>query len=227
MGASLHVDKIDSLTLSAMVGALTVVWMIAVAGLSLTIKREYLRTFWSTQTGCAFSQSHFLDNEGDEFKRFMVFYHNTRLWQPIRDRVKQWVRNMYATWQAINPAWFTDARKALIPDHFMPTEALQQENARAPDGRRLTVDDMGMLRRVSLAFAADTSESDHAAAEIAVRKLQSRTGGREGDGAAQPDRVEPLASASAMTSTTSPLDAAGLAAAGDGAVLDIESDIES
>ena len=58
---------------------------------------------------------------------------------------------MYATWEALKPTWFTDATKAAIPDDFMPAEALRRESARAPGGRRPSVAEMGVLRRVSLA----------------------------------------------------------------------------
>jgi hypothetical protein len=61
------------------------------------------------------------------------------------------VLRMYATWEALKPTWFTDATKAAIPDDFMPAEALRRESARAPGGRRPTVAEIGVLRRVSLA----------------------------------------------------------------------------
>ncbi len=61
-GAIVHAAKIGDLPLFATVGSLAAVWLIATVGLSLTIKREYLNTFVSLQTGCAYSQSYFLDN---------------------------------------------------------------------------------------------------------------------------------------------------------------------
>jgi hypothetical protein len=150
-GAGLLVGKTDPLTLLASVGTLIGAWTMAVVGLLLTIKREYLRTFWSTQTGCAFSRAYFLDNEGNDAIRINILLMNERHWQSIRERVRQWVLRMYATWEALKPTWFTDATKAAIPDNFMPAEALRIESARAPGGRRPTVAEMGVLRRVSLA----------------------------------------------------------------------------
>ena len=58
----MHASKIGDVPLFATVGALVAVWLVATVGLSLTIKREYLNTFVSLQTGCAYSQSYFLDN---------------------------------------------------------------------------------------------------------------------------------------------------------------------
>jgi hypothetical protein len=122
-GTSSSDHKIDPLTLFASVGALIAIWATAVLGLSLTIKREYRHTFWSAQTGCAYSRSYFLDHEGNDAKRIHIFDMNARHWRSIRDRVRQWVLSMYATWDALKPAWFTDAAKARIPDEFMHAEA--------------------------------------------------------------------------------------------------------
>ena len=67
-GAIMHASKIGDLPLFATVGARALaavtVWLIAVVGLSPTIKSEYLHTFVSLQAGYAYSQSYFLDNPG-------------------------------------------------------------------------------------------------------------------------------------------------------------------
>ncbi len=147
----MHASKIGDLPLFATVGALAAVWLIAVVGLSLTIKREYLYTFVSLQTGYAYSQSYFLDNHGDDPKRVNIFFMNERHWQAIRDRVRQWVLSVYEAWQALMPAFFTADLQARIPDDFMPAQAVQDLNAQSPEGRRPTVQNMGLLRRVSQA----------------------------------------------------------------------------
>ena len=116
----MHASKIGDLPLFATVGALAAVWLVAIVGLSLTIKRAYLRTFVSLQTGYADTQSIFLDHQGDDAKRVEIFFCNERHWQAIRDRVRQWVLSAYATWQALMPAFFTADLQARIPDNFMP-----------------------------------------------------------------------------------------------------------
>ena len=93
----MHASKIGDLPLFATVGALAAVWLIAMVGLSLTIKREYMYTFVSLQTGYAVSQSYFLDNQGNDARRVLIFFCNERHWQAIRDRVRQWVLSAYAT----------------------------------------------------------------------------------------------------------------------------------
>jgi hypothetical protein len=156
----MHASKIGDLPLFATVGALTAVWLVPIVGLLLTINRKYLHTFVSLQTGHAFSQSYFLENQGDA-KRVNIFFHNERHWQAIRDRVRQWVLSVYATWQALIPAFFTADLQARIPDDFMPAQAVQDLNAQSPDGRRPTLQNMGLVRRMSHAAPVDgASELD-------------------------------------------------------------------
>jgi hypothetical protein len=156
-GAIMHASKIGDLPLFATVGALAAVWLIAVVGLSSTIKPEYLHTFVSLQTGYADTQSYFLDNQGDDAKRVRIFFHNERHWQAIRDRVRQWVLSAYATWQALKPAFFTADLQARIPDDFMPAQAVQDLSALSPDGPRPTVQNMGLVRRMSHASPTDVA----------------------------------------------------------------------
>jgi hypothetical protein len=157
----MHASKIGDLPLFATVGALAAVWLVAVVGLSFTIKPEYLHTFVSLQTGYAYSQSYFLDNQSNDAKRVTIFFCNERHWQAIRDRVRQWVLSVYATWQALMPAFFTADLHTRIPDDLMPAQAVHDLNALSPDGRRPTVQNMGLLRRVSHASPMDgASELD-------------------------------------------------------------------
>ncbi len=159
----MHASKIGDLPLFMIVVTLAVVLLVAVVGLSLTIKREYLFTFVSLQTGCANAQSFFLDNEGDDAKRIEIFFFNERQWRAIRDRVREWVLGAYAAWKALMPSWFTTDLQSRIPDEFMPAQVVLELNAQAPGGRRPTLQSMGLLRRVSHAAvvtAEDSSNSD-------------------------------------------------------------------
>ena len=165
----MHASKIGDLPLFATVGALSFVWLLAVVGLSLTIKRAYLHTFVSLQTGYAYSQSYFLDNQGNDAKRVAIFFCNERHWQAIRDRVRQWVLSVYATWQALMPAFFTADLHTRIPDDLMPAQAVHDLNAQSPDGRRPTLQNMGLVRRMSHAAPTDgASELDRRARRLGV-----------------------------------------------------------
>ncbi len=156
-----HAGKIDNFTLFLTIGTLSAVWIIAFAGLLLTMKREYVGTLVSQQTGHAFARSHFLDHPGDDARRILIFYCNQWQWRSIRELVRQWVLGVHTTWVLLRPAWLTDALRAVIPDDFMPAPVVQQLDAQAPGGRRPSIANMGALRRISLAFAGaeDTAQS--------------------------------------------------------------------
>jgi hypothetical protein len=157
----MHASKIGDLPLFTIVVTLAVALLVAVAGLSLTIKREYLRTFVSLQTGCAYTQSYFLDNEGDDAMRVNILFYNERQWQAIRNRVCEWVLGSYAAWKVLMPSWFTTDLQSRVPDEFMPAQVVHELNARAPGGRRPTLQDMGLLRRVSHAAAVSVEDSSN------------------------------------------------------------------
>jgi hypothetical protein len=157
-------NKIDDFTLFSTIVTLSTVWAVAAIGLLLTMNREYIGTFVSLQTGCAFSRAHFLDHAGDDARRVNIFFANERHWRSIRDLVRQWVLGAYATWVALSPAWLSNAVRAMIPDDFIPSPVatVQQLDAQAPGGQRRSLAHMGALRRVSLAFggAEVTADSD-------------------------------------------------------------------
>jgi hypothetical protein len=195
----MHVSKIGDVPLFATVGALVAVWLVATVGLSLTIKRAYLHTFVSLQTGYADTQSNFLDHQGDDTRRVIIFFMNERHWQAIRDRVRQWVLSVYATWQALMPAFFTADLQARIPDDLMPAQAVQELDAQSPDGRRPTLQNMSLVRRMSHVSPTDgASGLDRRARRPS--QLPSRTS----------DPMEPTATAaimlSAATSAARPCD---------------------
>jgi hypothetical protein len=168
-------SKIDDPTLFTMVMALAASWLVAVVGLALTAKRQYLRTFVSLQTGYADAQAYFLDNEGDNARRTLIFFCNERQWRAIRARVRLWVLGMYAAWLALKPAWFTTDLRARIPDEFMPAQVVHDLDAQAPGGRRPTLKDMGLVRRMSHAVAVpagDCSNSDEGVRVPAPKHLR-------------------------------------------------------
>jgi hypothetical protein len=162
-GVNVHASKIGDLPLFTIVVTLAVLLLVVVAGLSLTIKREYLRTFVSFQTGCAYAQSYFLDNEGDDAKRVGIFFFNERQWRAIRDHVREWVLGAHMAWKALMPSWFTTDLQARIPDEFMPAQVVHELNAQAPGGRRPTLQSMSLLRRVSHAAVITAEGSSNSA----------------------------------------------------------------
>jgi hypothetical protein len=129
----------------------------------------------SLQTGYAGAQAYFLDNEGDDARRIWILFTNERQWRAIRARVRLWVLGTYAAWLALMPAWFTTDLRARIPDEFMPVQVVHELNAQAPGGRRPTLKDMGLVRRMSHAVAVpagDYSNSDEGVRVPAAEHLR-------------------------------------------------------
>jgi hypothetical protein len=157
---NLSLGKIDDFTLIVSVAALMTVWVVSAAGLLLTIKRKYVRSFVSPQTGCDLARSFFRDHEGNDAMRVRIFLFNERQWRSIRDRVREWVCNMYAVWEQLRPTWFNESLQLRIPDDLMPPQVVVQLNAHAPGGRRKTLDGMSLLRRATLTSGANALTSE-------------------------------------------------------------------
>ena len=83
--------KISGPFLSGTVGALAAVWLVAFCAFLLIIKREYVYTFVSMQSGSDYVISYFRDNL-DEARRIQIFYSNELMWASIRPAVRTWVR---------------------------------------------------------------------------------------------------------------------------------------
>ncbi len=83
--------KISGSFLYGTVGALVAVWLVAFCAFLLIIKREYVRTFVSLQSGSDYIVGYFRDNV-DEARRIQIFYNNELMWQSIRPAVRTWVR---------------------------------------------------------------------------------------------------------------------------------------
>jgi hypothetical protein len=83
--------KISGPFLYGTVGALVAVWLVAFCAFLLIIKREYVHTFISLQSGSDYTIGNFRDNL-DEARRIQIFYYNELLWESIRPAVRTWVR---------------------------------------------------------------------------------------------------------------------------------------
>jgi hypothetical protein len=55
------------------------------------MKRNYVHTFVSLQSGSDYIISYFRDNL-DEARRIEIFYCNEHMWESIRPAVRTWVR---------------------------------------------------------------------------------------------------------------------------------------
>ena len=86
-----------------------------------TIKKEYLGTFFSTETGFRSNVRMFLDST-DESVKITIFGCHPSQWEGIREEVKTWIMLNWERWREEKPEWLTQERKTQIPDDFKPTE---------------------------------------------------------------------------------------------------------
>jgi hypothetical protein len=114
----------------------------------LLMKRKYVSTFFSTQTGYQYVQSKFL-REGDENKK-AVFKYNKKLWLSIRDDVKEWTLENWERWEEEQPEWFSDAWKAGVDDDMIPAGSLRKLRGAGSSRRRSSLGDiLGVGSKVS------------------------------------------------------------------------------
>ena len=120
----------------AFVGGLSGAWLVIFSAFLLLVKREYLGTFFSLQTGYQYVQSK-VQREGDECKS-KVFRYNKKMWKSIRPEVKQWCLDNWELWEEEKPAWFNDAFKASVDDDMIPKRVVASMNG-GGSRRRSTV----------------------------------------------------------------------------------------
>ncbi len=82
-------SKVGGRFLYGTVGGLGAVWLLAFGA----IKREYVHTFISLQTGSDYMISCFRDNVANEAKRVCILFDNEKMWRSVRPAVRDWVRS--------------------------------------------------------------------------------------------------------------------------------------
>ena len=127
--------KLDDATIYAFLGALLCMWLLSAFLFFFKIKRKYWVTFYSTRTGCQQAMSYFLMHSDDATKS-NVFTHHTDLWKKIDPEVQEWTLANWHKWEVEKPAWFTEAFKESVPDHFIPKISLEELHNKAGGERR-------------------------------------------------------------------------------------------
>jgi hypothetical protein len=135
-------------------GALVGVWAASLTGFLLTIKREYIGTFLSLETGRAYVVRFFSEAEGDDERRVKIFNFSPALWTEIRSDVKAWTLDNYGRWKADKPFWFTVGLIQRLPDDFMPPADVLALDEQAPGGKRKSLANMGSRKRLRSALLA-------------------------------------------------------------------------
>jgi hypothetical protein len=129
------------------VGSLSAAWVVCFAVFLLLIKKEFLRTFFSFETGNEWAQKKLLVGKTDLEKADM-FTINKRKWERVEDVAKEWIQDNWFRWEEESPAWFTEAWKSNIPDDWLTPEELSRQKL-AGGGQRRRSSAFGVVGRMS------------------------------------------------------------------------------
>ena len=131
-------SKLADSEIFVFLGVLLFVWALTVIIFFFTIKRAYWQTFYSTQTGRDNTKANFLDNEGNDQARIMIFSDNIDLWRDIEGEVQVWTLANWARWEHEKPSWFDENFRESVPDRFRPIRSLVQlksSKVHSPNGK--------------------------------------------------------------------------------------------
>jgi hypothetical protein len=117
-------DKLDAATLYGVLGLLTTLAVASFSLFLLTIKREYIHTFFSTQSGTDQARNNFLNCKTDA-QKCRIFLINTRYWKAVYPQLSEWVFINFERWQVEKEEWFTEDLIARIPDEMIPARNLE------------------------------------------------------------------------------------------------------
>jgi len=120
-----------------LVGAVSGAWLLTFGLFLRLTKKEYRRTFVSTQTGKEQVMDRF--KVDDDAIKASVMKKNKQMWRPIRGEVKEWVREGWWRWEAEKPEWFTESWIAKVPPDMIPSEAKQAAKEIRASARRRSI----------------------------------------------------------------------------------------
>jgi hypothetical protein len=110
-------------------------WFVNFGAFLTLMKKEYRKTFFSTETSCQWTMSFFLMSDDDSKKKVTVG-HSEAQWLKIREDVKKWVFDNWERWEEEQPEWFTERWKSRIPDDWLTRAELQRRRMISGGSRR-------------------------------------------------------------------------------------------
>mmetsp|Transcript_15759 Transcript_15759/g.32362 ORF Transcript_15759/g.32362 Transcript_15759/m.32362 type:complete len:676 (+) Transcript_15759:137-2164(+) len=125
--------------------------LVSFAVLFYNMNRNYIRTFFSTQTGKGKNQDNFKNGPND-FIKLNIFWVTGHYWVGLEDEMKCFIEENWGKWEEKKPEWWTDALKATIPVEWIPTpECRNRESQRraSDSGRRPSLLQSMALDRVA------------------------------------------------------------------------------
>ena len=98
--------------------ALTLAWFANFTIFLSMVKRRYLKTFYTIETGKQFGGRLFLEAENDT-QRAQVFTRHSSHWKKIKPKVQDWLNSGWADWEAKGPLWFHSTFLASVPPEMV------------------------------------------------------------------------------------------------------------
>ena len=122
----------------------------------LNIRREYIKTFFTTMTGPEFCCLNFKLAKTEEDK-FEVFDNHPSYFGAIKDELKMWLATNWGRWNKDKPDWFTPAVINTIPNDILPLEELAKYGGKRTSSimiaEQLRASIMGKIGSVSQSIA--------------------------------------------------------------------------
>ena len=117
----------------------------------VTIKKEYRKSFYSSERGKDLAVRRFLNSNDDATKADAIFPNSKRFWKKIKGEVEAWVRQNWERWIEEEPEWLDDNLKSLIPVSMIPNvEDKKEIEYLQRDRRRSSLLSVGGERRRSI-----------------------------------------------------------------------------
>jgi hypothetical protein len=123
-------------------GSLSGAWAVFFVAFLWLMNREYIRTFFSAETGNEWAMDFFLKGD-DDAQRVKTIRLNPNKWKKIRPLVKDFVLENWKVWEEDQPDWFTKEWKAKLPDDMLPAaELMKQKLAGGGERRRSSLGEL-------------------------------------------------------------------------------------
>ncbi|GMH88548.1 hypothetical protein TrVE_jg6992 [Triparma verrucosa] len=117
-------SKLSDSALFTSIITISVLWLISALTFFSSIKKPYLKTFYSTATSSSYNKSLFLSytSTQDLEKSEILSYHPSVFssWGP--STIKPWISKNWKKWEGEKPEWFNDTWVKGLPSEYIPFE---------------------------------------------------------------------------------------------------------
>ncbi len=113
-------------TLWRVVGSLEAIFILFFLLFVVLIRKEYIRTFFTTSSGKQFNVYKYRQAKSDQSK-IEVFGSHKSYYSSIREELTEWVHENWEDWNDEGAEWFTERVKASVPEEMRPANRKREE----------------------------------------------------------------------------------------------------